>query len=97
VAREVWEDKTVRHDAHKEGWLRHYQHANGGRGHAFYQSMSYLSLGFETKTFVGRLGDNWATQAADFLNPMSDFSELTGFGADLFQPNESAKPCETKK
>ncbi len=68
LAREQFGSRTVRHDGHNGG-MSHYQHKNGGQGHVFYRAATGL-------TFTGQFGDNWATEALDFFNPISDVVEV---------------------
>ena len=49
--------------------MPHYQHKNGGQGHVFYRAATGL-------TFTGQFGDNFATQALDFINPVSDVVDV---------------------
>lgn len=68
MAREQFGARTVRHDGHNGG-MPHYQHKNGGQGHVFYRAATGL-------TFTGQFGDNFATQALDFINPVSDVVDV---------------------
>ena len=65
LAKEKWGNKAVRHDAHDEGQLPHYQHKNGGRGHVFYLER-LATVGVST------FGDNIVGQTVDFFNPAAD-------------------------
>jgi hypothetical protein len=62
-------EKTARHDGHKPGDMKHYQHKNGGRGKVYYRALA-------AGTAVGLAGDNVAAQIVDFFNPISDVKDV---------------------
>ncbi|HSL84883.1 MAG TPA: RHS repeat-associated core domain-containing protein [Thermoanaerobaculia bacterium] len=89
IAREAHPDKKiVRHDAHGEGQLPHYQPKSGGKGHVHYDAESLVAIGaglggavaarVEAATGSETLGAA-AGVAVDFFNPISDINEAANF------------------
>jgi len=90
LAKEQFGKKTVRHDAHQSRQKPHFQHKNGGKGHVFYSTAASM-------TFVGAFGDNWATQAADFVNPISDAVDIVDLISEINNAtgdSEGASSCD---
>lgn len=93
LSKEQFGNKAVRHDAHQDGQLPHYQHKNGGKGHVFYRTLAPLTAGYY-------FGDSTAAEAMDFFNPASDaieFLSLFGAGPDGSEGDGGDGDCQDCK
>jgi RHS repeat-associated protein len=87
MAREVFGDRTTRHDPHQAGQKPHYQHKNGGRGHVFYKTLA-------AATAINWLGDNALGNTIDFFNPLSDVKDVIDLANELLASGDEEESCE---
>ena len=76
------ESQVMRHDAHDEGYLPHYQ-TEGLSGHSFYTGLSAL-------TATSLLGEGPISEVLDFFNPVTDVLETAELAEDIAGAAEEA-------